>query len=330
MTSPRLVAILIALGVLVSARPASATFHFMQIEQIIAGVDGSTATQAIQLRMRSTGQNLVSQGLLKAWDANGANPVLLIDMTTNVASGTSGRRVLCASANFASATNPSVTPDFILTNPIPDTYLPAGSITFESDFGTIYWRVSWGGAGYTGPTTGSVTNDPDGDFGPPFAGALPSGSGQALRFGGSSSASSTTNLADYAITPDAAVFTNNATASGTIISLVGVPTQHPEGIALGSPIPNPAYGALTWSLSLPRAMRVHADIYDLAGRRIVPLLDGLVPEGRTSYTWDALDPGGGALAPGVYFLAIDAEGTRRSRRFVLLGRGQPMIHPDDL
>ncbi len=36
---------------------AHATFHFMQIEQVIGGVDGDTTKQAIQLRMRSLNQN---------------------------------------------------------------------------------------------------------------------------------------------------------------------------------------------------------------------------------------------------------------------------------
>ena len=61
MTAARFVSTALVLGALLAARPASATFHLMQVEQIIAGVDGSTATQAIQLRMRSASQNLVAQ-----------------------------------------------------------------------------------------------------------------------------------------------------------------------------------------------------------------------------------------------------------------------------
>ena len=47
-------------------------------------------------------------------------------------------------------------------SPIPATYLAAGSLTFEDDFGTILWRLSWGGPAYTGPNTGALTNDADG------------------------------------------------------------------------------------------------------------------------------------------------------------------------
>ena len=40
-------------------RAALASFHVMKVEQVIGGVGGDTSQQAIQLRMRAVGQNLV-------------------------------------------------------------------------------------------------------------------------------------------------------------------------------------------------------------------------------------------------------------------------------
>jgi hypothetical protein len=186
---------------------------------VIGGVDGDTGVQAVQLRMRSPFQNQMSGAKLWVHDAAGQNPVLLIDFTTNVAIGATGARVLVASASFSASTNPPAVPDYVLTNPIPASYLAAGSITFENNLGTtVYWRLSWGGASYTGDTTGALTNDDDGDFGPPWSGALPTGNVQALAFTGAATAKSTTNLADYVLTCAAAVFTNNAGASFTVQS----------------------------------------------------------------------------------------------------------------
>src|SRR5206468_648785 len=99
--------------------------------------------------------------------------------------------------------SPVQTPNFTMTNLIPPSYLAAGSLTFEDDFGTIYWRLSWGGAGYTGPGTLNITNDADGNANPPFAGALPSSSLQALKFNGAAGAPSTNNAADYSVTAGA-------------------------------------------------------------------------------------------------------------------------------
>ena len=210
---------LIGIGVFSLPR-AEASFDFMQIEQVIGGVNGDTTAQAIQLRMRTGLQNQVQLARVIAWDAAGQNPIIIIDMSTPVPNFTTGDRVLIASANFASQTSPAAQPDFLMTNLIPESYLAAGSLTFEEDppYNTIYWRLSWGGANYTGSTTGSLTNDSDGDFGPPFADPLPSTCSSAVLFQGVASALSTQNLTDYALTAGSAVFTNNARANFTVVS----------------------------------------------------------------------------------------------------------------
>jgi hypothetical protein len=204
------------LALLISGHLAHAAFHFMQIEQVIGGVNGDTTAQAIQLRLRSAGQNFVSNSRLIVVDATGSNPIILEDMTTNVPNGQAGRRVLLTTPNFANYTHIPLVTNFVM-DPIPASYLAAGSLTFQDDFGSVYWRLSWGGSGYTGPTTGLTTvqggNDADGNFSPSFAGPLPSTTLQALQFTGASSALSTNNAAQYAVTTGAATFINNANTS---------------------------------------------------------------------------------------------------------------------
>jgi hypothetical protein len=196
---------------------ATASFHLMQVQQVIGGVQGDTNAQAIQLRMRAALQGQVQGAKVWAHDAAGQNPVLLIDFQAPVPIASSGSTILIASPDFSQVTNPAAVPDFTLTNLIPAGYLAAGSITFENNLGSIvYWRLSWGGAGYTGDTTGFTTNDADGEFGPPWSGVLPSSDLQALRFQGLPSAASTSNTADYALTGTAAVFRNNAGVSFTV------------------------------------------------------------------------------------------------------------------
>src|SRR3989442_1882050 len=134
------------LGVVALQPAAHATFHLMQIEQVIGSVNGDMTAQAVQLRMRATGQNFVSGGKLIAFDAAGLNPVTIIDVGSDVANGAVGDHVLIASANFPSHTRPTAVPDFTMTNLIPASYFAAGSLCWESDSGTIYWRLSWGGS----------------------------------------------------------------------------------------------------------------------------------------------------------------------------------------
>ncbi|RMF77333.1 MAG: hypothetical protein D6744_11460 [Planctomycetota bacterium] len=198
---------------------AWATFHLMQIEQVIGGVNGDTTAQAIQLRMRSLGQNLLAPSRIRAWDATGSNPIVIVDFGASVPNGAQGDRVLIASPSFTAATNPAATPDFMMANLIPPSYLAAGSLTFETDSGiTVYWRLSWGGNGYSGPTNGSLNNDDDGDYGPPYPGPLPSADTRALLFQRAPGARSATNADDYALTGGDATFTNNAGDSFTVFT----------------------------------------------------------------------------------------------------------------
>ena len=66
--------ILGALILFACALPVHASFHLMQIEQVIGGVNGDTTAQAVQLRMRFAGQNFVAGTELIANAAAGNNP----------------------------------------------------------------------------------------------------------------------------------------------------------------------------------------------------------------------------------------------------------------
>ena len=85
------------LGTLVSfacAVPLQASFHLNQIEQVIGGVNGDTTAQAVQLRMRFTGENFVGGAELIAYDAAGNNPITLVTFPSSVANGAAGSRIL--------------------------------------------------------------------------------------------------------------------------------------------------------------------------------------------------------------------------------------------
>ena len=77
--------VILPAGLVLTPQSADASFHLMQIEQVIGGVNGDVTAQAIQLRTRALGQNLVSQARLVVRDANGSNPVTIINFTSNVA-----------------------------------------------------------------------------------------------------------------------------------------------------------------------------------------------------------------------------------------------------
>ena len=222
-TTTRFKSFVTGVAVNLAATAAYGTAHLMQIEQVIGGVNGDTSAQAIQLRMRADNQHLTVVGTrIVAYDAAGQNPVLIFDILLDppLANGLLGDRILLATANFSNFTDPGITPDYVASNPIPASYLAAGSLTYETDGGTVYWRLSWGGSAYTGPTGGDhgnfTDNDDDDEFGLPFPGSLPSDGLTTLLFQGSASALSTNNADDYALSEGPAVITNNSRDSGTV------------------------------------------------------------------------------------------------------------------
>lgn len=207
-------------GGLLLATSAHASFHLMQVEQVIGGVNGDVTAQAIQLRERSAGQNFTELGRLVVRDAAGNNPIVLMDLNAPVFGDLQGNRILIASPNMANYL--TVAPDFTMTNLIPASYLAAGTLTWEQDSpALVYWRVSWGGAGYTGVGTVSTLNDANGNSNPAFATALPSTSMQALQFKFTAGTLSIANSTDYQVTAGAATFIDNEAISGVVGSGVG-------------------------------------------------------------------------------------------------------------
>jgi hypothetical protein len=307
----------------VSVPPAQASFHLMQIEQVIGGVDGDATAQAIQLRMRAGGQNLLASARIRAWDATGSNPVVVINFASGVANASAGDRVLITSAPFNTSTNPAASPDFAMTNLIPGSYLAAGSLTFENNTGTqVWWRLSWGGGSYTGATTGiagGLGNDADGEFGPPFTGPLPSSSTQSLLFLGSATAASTNNSADYNVTSNAAVFANNGGSSFTVQSqATGVPRSVPPRTELLQNQPNPFNPRTEIVFTMARAGHASLRVYDVTGRPVTTLVDGTLPAGPSRSGWDGRDARGRSVGSGVYYYRLVTGDATKTRRMVLL------------
>jgi len=82
--------------------------------------------------------------------------------------------------------------------------------------------------------------------------------------------------------------------------------------------PNPARGASTLDYELPVRGPVTLAVFDLEGRRIATLADGVQEAGRHAVNWDGTDAGGRALTPGVYLVRIQAGGTSAALKLLRL------------
>jgi hypothetical protein len=88
---------------------------------------------------------------------------------------------------------------------------------------------------------------------------------------------------------------------------------HPTGIVLGQNYPNPFNPATTLSFTLPQPSFVTLRVYDLLGREVETLVDGLQPPGEHRISWNA-----NGLAGGVYFCTLTTGRTTLTQKLVLL------------
>jgi flagellar hook capping protein FlgD len=89
-------------------------------------------------------------------------------------------------------------------------------------------------------------------------------------------------------------------------------------ITLGSASPNPFNPATTISFSVQNETALALTVHDVRGRLVRTLASGRFPAGNHRVYWNGKDMRGRALASGVYFSRLVADGVAISRKLVLL------------
>jgi flagellar hook assembly protein FlgD len=82
--------------------------------------------------------------------------------------------------------------------------------------------------------------------------------------------------------------------------------------------PNPFRGTTDIRYASPSRAQVNLGIYDVAGRHLRTLADGVVEPGSHNARWDGRDDKGGPVPPGVYFVRMTAPGFDKTRSLILL------------
>ena len=105
---------------------------------------------------------------------------------------------------------------------------------------------------------------------------------------------------------------------GLITNPVSAPAVRPGGVesavALAPPRPNPTSGSTGIDFTLERSGHVEVTIYDVRGARVTTLTRGERSAGVHSLEWNGLDSGGSPVAPGIYFVRLDALGIELTRK----------------
>lgn len=95
-------------------------------------------------------------------------------------------------------------------------------------------------------------------------------------------------------------------------TLERLPSAPPSGYDLGANHPNPFGGLTQIRYGLPQAGHVRLDVFDLLGRRVATLVDGVQAAGRYEATFD-----GSGLGDGVYLYRMASGTFVETRRMVL-------------
>ncbi|KPK48956.1 MAG: hypothetical protein AMS22_14445 [Thiotrichales bacterium SG8_50] len=86
---------------------------------------------------------------------------------------------------------------------------------------------------------------------------------------------------------------------------------------LNQNFPNPFNPKTTLTYLLATAGRIKLTIYDIHGRQIATLIDGPMPAGSGSVSWDGLDSNGKQVASGTYLAQLETDSGIQTRKLIL-------------
>jgi len=101
-------------------------------------------------------------------------------------------------------------------------------------------------------------------------------------------------------------------------SVADVPEGIVDRLALRAPSPNPASATTAFAIELPRGGATSLVLYDLAGRRVRTLFDGVLDAGAHPVVWNLTDEDGRAVRAGLYMARCEWEGRVVTRRVAVV------------
>ncbi|MBU1701427.1 MAG: T9SS type A sorting domain-containing protein [Candidatus Eisenbacteria bacterium] len=94
--------------------------------------------------------------------------------------------------------------------------------------------------------------------------------------------------------------------------------EHQALPSLTQPWPNPTTGNLKFNIILPMSARVQVKIFAISGELVGTIVDKRLSSGVHDFTFNPLGQTGGQLPTGIYYLKLEADGIRETRRMVLI------------
>ena len=115
----------------------------------------------------------------------------------------------------------------------------------------------------------------------------------------------------------------NADSYGELPVTVGSIHVHnqsavPVEFGLEQNYPNPFNPSTTIDVSVASDTQITLNIYDINGRLVSTLADGVYDTGYHSFVWNGLDQTGNKVSAGIYFYSLQAEGMSITKKMMLM------------
>ena len=100
----------------------------------------------------------------------------------------------------------------------------------------------------------------------------------------------------------------------------GVKQQYaaPDKFHLGQNYPNPFNPSTIIALSLPKSVHAHLAVYNILGRRVKTLINGVLPAGEIRVAWDGTDDFGASAPAGLYLYRFQADEFTAPKKMLLI------------
>jgi len=87
----------------------------------------------------------------------------------------------------------------------------------------------------------------------------------------------------------------------------------PTAVSLSKAYPNPFNPSTTISYDVPSDMNINLVVYDVRGRMVAELVNGMREQGRYDVIWNAENQ-----SSGVYFMKLVAGNTMKTQKIMLM------------
>jgi hypothetical protein len=128
-----------------------------------------------------------------------------------------------------------------------------------------------------------------------------------------------TEIHNQAATPEQIRAIYQAGSLGKCLSTpIAVAPRSPSELRFVRAVPDPLSGRGAFQFALPKAGHVRLSIYDIAGRLVRKIADGVMPAGNQLVQWDGYNTHGNVISAGVYLVRLETPAGTRTGRFVVL------------